>query len=167
MRAFFNLAQRERGPQFFMTRLSLSSAVAESLRARAEQAYPLECCGVLLGLPLGPEGDWRVAEAVALANAETAMPGSRYSIAPEALVRTLREARERGLELAGFYHSHPDHPAQWSQTDLAEAHWLGLSYVITAVERGRAGETRAFLLAGSSEEDKHFEEQELFLASSC
>jgi proteasome lid subunit RPN8/RPN11 len=73
----------------------------------------------------------------------------------------MREARGRGLEVAGFYHSHPDHAASWSLSDLAEAHWLGLSYLITAVERGRAGETRAFLLAGSSEQDKRFERQEI------
>jgi proteasome lid subunit RPN8/RPN11 len=75
------------------------------------------------------------------------------------LVRIEREARRQGLEIAGFYHSHPDHPAQWSATDLAEAHWLGCSYVITAVERGKAAATNSFLLDGTTEEDKHFEQQ--------
>lgn len=146
-----------------MTVLSLPSAVLESLRIRAEEAYPCECCGVLLGQPAG-SGGWQITEAAALANAETASPRSRYAIAPGELVRTMREARLRGLEVAGFYHSHPDHPAEWSPTDLAEAHWLGCCYVITAVEQGVAGETKAFLLAGSSEEDKRFERQEICAA---
>jgi proteasome lid subunit RPN8/RPN11 len=68
-----------------------------------------------------------------------------------------RDARGRGLEIAGFYHSHPDHPAKWSARDFAEAHWIGCAYVITEVARGRAEATHAFLLAGNTEEDKRFE----------
>ena len=49
-----------------------------------------------------------------------------------------RQARGLGLDIVGFYHSHPDHPAQWSTTDFAEAHWLGCSYIITSVEQGKA-----------------------------
>jgi proteasome lid subunit RPN8/RPN11 len=58
----------------------------------------------------------------------------------------------------GFYHSHPDHPARWSATDLAEAHWTGCSYVITSVEEGRAALTNAFLLVGE-EDGKHFDDE--------
>ena len=83
----------------------------------------------------------------------------RYEIAPAELVGIVLEARNRGLEIAGFYHSHPGHPAQPSATDLAEAHWLGCSYVITEVAQGKAALTSAFLLAGTTEEDKHFEPQ--------
>jgi proteasome lid subunit RPN8/RPN11 len=60
------------------------------------------------------------------------------------------------LELVGFYHSHPDHPALWSATDLEQAHWIGCSYVITAVDKGIATETAAFVLIGTLEEDKQF-----------
>ena len=62
------------------------------------------------------------------------------------------------LEIAGFYHSHPDHAAQWSLTDLAEAHWLGCCYIITSVAKGKAGATNSFLLTGESEEEKRFEQ---------
>jgi proteasome lid subunit RPN8/RPN11 len=75
------------------------------------------------------------------------------------LVKIEREARSQGMEIAGFYHSHPDHPAQWSQTDFAEAHWLGCSYVITGVANGKATVTNSFLLAGTREEDKRFENE--------
>ena len=59
----------------------------------------------------------------------------------------------------GFYHSHPDHPAQWSQTDFAEAHWLGCSYIITSVEHGKAATTNSFLLSGTAEDDKNFKDE--------
>ena len=72
-----------------------------------------------------------------------------------------REGRERGEEIIGFYHSHPDHPPSWSQTDLAEAHWLGCSYVITSVEKGKATVTKSFELTGGSEDDKTFVGEEI------
>jgi len=74
-------------------------------------------------------------------------------------VKIEREARKQGLGIAGFYHSHPDHPAHWSLTDLSEAHWLGCSYVITAVAKGKATVTNSFQLAGATEEEKHFEQE--------
>ena len=75
---------------------------------------------------------------------------NRYQIAPQELVKIQRLGRERGLDIVGFYHSHPDHPAQWSTTDFAEAHWLGCSYVITAVEEGR-GAADKFVSADGNE----------------
>ena len=74
---------------------------------------------------------------------------NRYHIDPKELIRIQREGRERGEDIVGFYHSHPDHPAHWSPTDLAEAHWLGCSYVITSVEKGNAAVTNSFELKGS------------------
>ena len=71
-------------------------------------------------------------------------------------MRIQREGRERGEDIIGFYHSHPDHPARWSATDFAEAHWIGCSYVITSVEKGKAAITNSFELAGSDEGDKQF-----------
>src|SRR5579863_1998356 len=127
------------------------------MRTHGEETYPHECCGVLLGNP-GPDG-WRVTEATRTANTCTDSARNRYQIAPIELVRIQRIARDKGLEIAGFYHSHPDHPAQWSSTDLAEAHWLECSYVITAVAQGKATVTNSFLLAGQTEEDKRFEDQ--------
>ena len=75
------------------------------------------------------------------------------------LIRIQRQARGAGLDIVGFYHSHPDHPAQWSPTDHAEAHWLGCSYVITRVAKGRAEDSNSFLLSGTSEEDKQFKDE--------
>jgi proteasome lid subunit RPN8/RPN11 len=137
--------------------LRLPRAVFEELRAHGEETYPRECCGALLGKP--EAAGWWIEALVRATNAR--IDFARYEIAPAELVRIAHEARSRGLEIAGFYHSHPDHPAQWSATDLAEAHWLGASYVITEVAEGKAALTRAWLLAGTREEDKRFEAQEI------
>ena len=144
-----------------MSSLRLPRAVFEALRAHGEESYPQECCGALLGLP-APEG-WRVEEAIRAGNAWTGSAHNRYSIAPIELVKIEREARQRGLEIAGFYHSHPDHPAHWSATDIAEAHWLGCCYLITEISSGKAAVTNSFLLAGATEEDKRFEQQEILI----
>lgn len=150
-----------------MSALYLPLAVYLDLRTHGERAYPHECCGALLGR-MAADG-WRVDSLVRATNAQTEAATDRYEIAPAELVKIAREARRRGLEIAGFYHSHPDHPAQWSSTDLAEAHWLGCTYVITEVFEGKAATTTAFRLAGSTEEDKRFERQAILIddLSSC
>src|SRR4029077_17452839 len=81
-------------------------------------------------------------------NTRTDSPQNRYHIDPRELVRVQREGRERGEGIVGFYHSHPHHPARASPTDMAEAHWLGCSYVITSVEKGKATLTNSFELTG-------------------
>lgn len=133
----------------------------DSLRQHGEESHPNECCGVLLGHPSTGEDGASVVSVVRTGNTCMGSAHNRYQIAPQDLIRIQRGARQQGLEIVGFYHSHPDHPAQWSQTDLDEAHWLGCSYVITSVykdgARCRAQETNAFLLTGSGEEDKHLE----------
>jgi len=135
--------------------LKLSHADYQALRAHGEETYPHECCGVLLGKAV-PDGN-HVHTIVRAGNTRTDRAHDRYNIAPEELIRVQRQARGLGLDIVGFYHSHPDHPAQWSQTDFAEAHWVGCSYVITEVVHGIAARTNAYSLAGTSEEDKHFE----------
>ncbi len=82
-------------------------------------------------------------------NTRTDSAHNRYNIAPEELIKIQRQARTLGLDIVGFYHSHPDHPAQWSKTDFDEAHWLGCSYIITSVEKGKAVMTNSFLLTGT------------------
>jgi len=139
-----------------MAVLHLTRAVYEAIRAHGEQTYPHECCGALLGKSISD--GWRVEAAVRAGNTRTDSAHNRYQIAPLELVKIERDARRQGLGIAGFYHSHPDHPAQWSATDFAEAHWLGCSYVITAVAQGKATVTNSFLLAGVTEDDKRFEQ---------
>ncbi len=94
-------------------------------------------------------------------NTRTDPPQNRYNIDPRDLIRIQREGRERGEDIVGFYHSHPDHPAHWSPTDLAEAHWFGCSYVITSVEKGKAALTNSFELTGSDEDDKKLVDEKI------
>jgi proteasome lid subunit RPN8/RPN11 len=148
-----------------MSRLLLSHSIYDAIRTHGEQTYPHECCGALLGRysPADTAGNepagWLVEAAVPAGNTRTDSAHNRYQIAPVELVKIEREARSHGLDIAGFYHSHPDHPAQWSPTDFQEAHWLGCCYVITSIAQGKATITNSFLLAGLNEEDKRFEQQ--------
>ena len=144
-----------------MSTLRMTRAVYDSIRAHGEEIYPHECCGALLGKST-LEG-WSVTEAMRAGNTRTDSAHNRYSIAPLELVQIEREARRQGLEIAGFYHSHPDHPAQWSTTDFAEAHWLGCAYLITEVAQGKASVTNSFLLAGATEEEKQFVQESILL----
>jgi proteasome lid subunit RPN8/RPN11 len=130
-----------------------------ALRGHGEGTYPHECCGILLGQM---DGDTRVVTSIARAdNTRSDSPHNRYSIDPKDLIRIQREARAKDEEIIGFYHSHPDHPARWSPTDLAEAHWIGCSYVITTVEKGHAAITNSFALTGTDENDKKFVDENI------
>jgi len=142
--------------------LRISRSNYDSLRRHSEETYPYECCGVLLGQA---DGDARAVTSVArCGNTRADSPQNRYNIDPAELVRIQREGRERGEDIVGFYHSHPDHPARWSETDLAEAHWFGCSYVITSVEKGKAVVTNSFELVGSEENGKKLVDEEVELS---
>lgn len=143
--------------------LRLNEQVYDAIRRHGEETYPYECCGVLLGRRA--EGVNEVEGAVRAGNARTDSARNRYQIAPQELVKIQRQGRERGLDIVGFYHSHPDHPAQWSRTDFAEAHWIGCSYVITSVKEGVAQATNSFLLTGTGEENKAFEDEPVEVAA--
>ncbi len=140
--------------------LKISQSVYDALRAHGEETYPYECCGVLLGHENG-SGERTVTRAVRCGNTRTDSPENRYNIAPKELIRIQLDSREEGLDILGFYHSHPDHPARWSPTDIAEAHWFGCSYVISSVEKAKAVLTNSFMLWGEDEERKHFEDERI------
>ena len=139
--------------------LLIGKAEYELLRRHGEDTYPLECCGVLLGQL--QNGSRTVAQVVRCGNTRADRPRDRYQIDPKELIAIQRQAARQNLDIVGFYHSHPDHPAQWSKTDLAEAHWLGCSYVITAVETGVAARTNSFVLAGPNEDEKRLEVEDI------
>ena len=134
--------------------LRLSQTLYDQLCAHGEETYPHECCGILLGHASADA--IQVAALIRAGNTRTDSAHNRYNIAPLELIQAQREGRKAGLDIVGFYHSHPDHPARWSPTDLAEAHWIGCSYVITSVDKGKAAITNSFELTGSDEADKQF-----------
>ncbi len=134
--------------------LKLSDLEYQALRAHGEETYPHECCGALLGHATS-DGN-HVHQTVRAGNTRSDRAHDRYNIAPEVLIKIQRHARGLGLDIVGFYHSHPDCPAQWSKTDFDEAHWVGCSYIITRVNHGKADVTNSFLLTGTGEDDKQF-----------
>jgi len=153
--------------------LKISQQLYDQLRAHGEETYPHECCGILLGKSSdSASGSSDIAIAIhqilRAGNTRTDSAHNRYHIAPQELIAAQREGRKHGLDIVGFYHSHPDHPAQWSVTDFAEAHWFGCAYVITAVDgdkqTGEATITNSFLLTGTGEEDKAFANQQIVVA---
>jgi len=138
--------------------LKLSQSAYTSIRQHGEETYPHECCGILLGR-FEDGGAKTVSRAARCGNTRADSPHNRYNIDPRDFIRLQREGRERGEDIVGFYHSHPDHPAQWSPTDLAEAHYPGSSYVITSVEKGTATVTNSFELVGGEEDKKFVDEK--------
>jgi proteasome lid subunit RPN8/RPN11 len=143
--------------------LKINKPAYASLRRHGEETYPHECCGVLLGR-MEDDGTRLVTSVARAGNTRTDSAHNRYNIDPKELIRIQREGRNRGEDIIGFYHSHPDHPAQWSQTDLAEAHWFGCSYVISSVEKGKALLTNSIELTGSDENDKKLVEEKIEVA---
>jgi proteasome lid subunit RPN8/RPN11 len=138
--------------------LRISQSDHDLIRREAERSYPHECCGILVGSASGERR--AVSLVVPCDNTRSDAPERRYSIDPRQIIDAMKLGRSRGENIVGFYHSHPDHPARYSATDLAEAHWFDCSYVIVGVEQGRAGPTQSFLLAGS-EDSKRFEPEEI------
>jgi len=140
--------------------LKLRQTDYDEIRRHGEKTYPHECCGVLLGA-IAADDTREVQATVRCGNTRIDSPQNRYNIDPRELVRVQREAHERDLDVIGFYHSHPDHPARWSPTDFKEAHWIGCSYVITSVDQGKAAVTNSFALTGTTEEDKALVDEEI------
>ena len=134
--------------------LRLGQVHYDALRRHGEETYPHECCGVLLGR-MDDDGTRVVTSIARAGNTRTDSPQNRYNIDPKDHIRIQREGRERGEDIVGYYHSHPDHPAQPSKTDLADAHWPGYSYVITSIETGKAVMTNSFELELTSTDENH------------
>ena len=136
--------------------LSIEAPLVEDIRRHGADAYPEECCGVMIG-----RSRRAGAEVVRLVPAENtredAARHNRYLIEPRTILRCQREAREPGLDIVGYYHSHPDHPAEPSDFDREHA-WPGTSYLIVAVEGGEPVAVRCWTL---TDDRSTFEEQPL------
>jgi proteasome lid subunit RPN8/RPN11 len=140
--------------------LKLNKKHIETIRNHGSREYPSECCGMLLGEAKGDVKE--VVETVELTNLRhdptraqqllpVADPGretdrNRFLIDPLEQMRVEKDARVRGLDVLGYYHSHPDHPAHPSNYDREHA-WPWYSYVIVSVARGAAKELASWVLA--------------------
>ncbi len=139
--------------------LRIPEKLLDLIRSHSAREYPNECCGCLVGKEVDSVKEVR--EVTALVNlrgrsarADELLPleapdreseRNRFLIDPDDLRRVEQEARRRKLEILGFYHSHPDHPARPSDYDRDHAFpWY--SYVIIAVEAGRPGVYASWML---------------------
>ena len=135
--------------------LVIGNAHEREIREHGARAYPNECCGAILGVV--SESDEKIVRALLpLSNRrEGEAARTRFLVTAEDYRWAEQQARAQGLEILGFYHSHPDHPARPSEFDREWA-WPWLSYVITSVFAGRAVESRAWRL---KEDRGAFEEE--------
>jgi proteasome lid subunit RPN8/RPN11 len=125
-------------------RLIVSHTLITLMEEHCQRAYPNEGCGILLGL--ASNGQKEVVDVLLTGNArEEGAQHNRYLIPAEDLLRGEMEAEQRGLEVIGYFHSHPDHPAQPSDFDRDHA-WPWYSYLIMPVRDGKAGRRRAWQL---------------------
>jgi proteasome lid subunit RPN8/RPN11 len=131
-----NTSSEAGGPR----RLRIAEPELVALRRHAARVYPNECCGALLGPAPG-----RVTRAFPLDNTFPDQQRRRFLVGPDEYRRAEVRAGDMGLELLGFYHSHPDHPAEPSQFDLDHA-WPNLSYLIVSVRQGQPKEARSWRL---------------------
>jgi proteasome lid subunit RPN8/RPN11 len=134
--------------------MRLSAGAAARIRAEGERLYPDECCGLLLGRAGAGDGNGSssddaraVLDLLPIENAREAEERRRrFIIEADDFLRGELTARKRGMDVVGVYHSHPDHPALPSEYDRAHA-LPYYSYIIVAVEKGRAAALRSFVLS--------------------
>jgi len=114
----------------------------EMMVRHAELTYPNECCGAMLGRLNG--GSKLVTEAIPMENAYAGEQAARYELRPEDLLEADRQARARGLDLIGIFHSHPDCDAYFSTTDLKNScPWY--SFVVLSIQNGKFNHANSFL----------------------
>jgi proteasome lid subunit RPN8/RPN11 len=145
-------------------RLLISADYLDRIGRHGAEAYPEECCGVLIGRcqlegpegPEGPEGSAGadgstvVEQLLSVDNERADSRHNRYVITPETVLAAQKQARAAGLDIVGYYHSHPDHPARPSEFDREHA-WPGISYLIVSVQQGRAEVARSWRLTDDRE----------------
>jgi proteasome lid subunit RPN8/RPN11 len=134
--------------------LTITSELAQKIRAHGAQTYPHECCGALLGREELLAGKKIVREILGLyplVNRREDSPQNRFSVTSEDVRDAENAAREQELEVVGWYHSHPDHPARPSQYDRDHA-WPWYSYVIVSVANGKPEDMTSWRLNDDRQE---------------
>jgi proteasome lid subunit RPN8/RPN11 len=143
-----------------VTLLRLSQEIAERIRKHGAETYPHECCGALLGRDADAVGKGEpprdVLDLFPLLNRRDDSPRNRFSVTSEDVLAAEKAARALGIDVVGWYHSHPDHPAEPSQYDRDHA-WPWYSYVIVSVANGQPQRMTSWRLnddrAGFTSED--------------
>jgi len=135
--------------------ITLSKEVKDQIRAHAVRDYPFECCGFLFGHVDTQQRT--IIKSKPVENVEEAANKKRnFEISSEAYMKAEEEVEQEGMVLAGIYHSHPDHPAVPSQSDLKKALPF-FSYVIMTAKVSEIGSLKSWYL----NDDGKFEEEEV------
>ncbi len=122
--------------------IQIQSEAWQAMVSHAQAIYPNECCGAMLGTI---DGDVKTVKVgLAIENAFTGVQHERYELRPEDLLKADREARSRGMDLIGIFHSHPDCDAYFSETDLKNScPWY--SFVVLSIYKGQFHHANSFL----------------------
>jgi proteasome lid subunit RPN8/RPN11 len=128
--------------------LRISKHLAEKIRRHGAETYPHECCGALLGRDAEARSEARGREVLglhALVNRRDDSPRNRFSVTAQDVLDADKVARQQSLDVIGWYHSHPDHPARPSEFDREHA-WPWYSYIIVSVQNGAPQEMTSWRL---------------------
>jgi proteasome lid subunit RPN8/RPN11 len=121
--------------------LRISNSLLAQIQSHALSEYPHECCGILIGRK---DGDSKlVLEFCRAGNLNVERARDRYLMDPKDQILSEKYARTKNLQIVGYYHSHPDHPARPSRTDHEQS-WEHVSYLILSVNRDRVEDAASF-----------------------
>ena len=144
-----------------MSAIVLPDAIARQIESEGVRAYPNECCGILIGSAAAAATTNRVVERI-MPMKNTFDAGEQYhrfTIDPMALARADEEAAKAGKAVVGFYHSHPDHPAQPSEYDRTHVPpWSFYSHIIVAITKGEPADMTCWQM---DEQTEQFKPQEI------
>ena len=131
--------------------VNISHELVERIGQHGAETFPHECCGALLGHDGAFEEQAagslsrEVLELFPLVNRRDDSPRNRFAVTAEDVLAAEKAARKRGLDVVGWYHSHPDHPARPSQFDREHA-WPWYSYIIVSVMSGKPADMTSWRL---------------------
>lgn len=135
-----------------LSMFKISSNIYEEMIAHAKEDFPFECCGILAGTSDEISRIYRIKN--------TDQSRVTYLMDPKEQIRVFKEMRSLGMELKAIYHSHPNHPAYPSMTDVELAYYPEAVYIIISIDNSKETEIRGFRIV-----DKEISEIELGLLS--
>jgi proteasome lid subunit RPN8/RPN11 len=124
--------------------LKIPEQLVRRIETHGVETFPYECCGALLGSDDG-NGSREVTALLPLSNQRNDSPRNRFEVAPEDVLLAERTARDRKVDLIGWYHSHPNAPARPSEFDREHA-WPWYSYIIVSIRDGAPKEMTSWRL---------------------